>query len=817
MLTAIAVLQNATRASNPQVTNDSREDALHTAAMSRPTSAASSATTQPTIGHRRQVSERSLTKTSAPSNVSLFLANLRILDLGQRHDWLNVSTQSFSAKDARQRIRCVEYSLFHLFAIYDPESTREKLAPFFPPLEPLQSLNLRAALYRCLNELKKNGILGREAVLRKTMLDDCQGEKLWEVLLLFSAAVVKKMALSGKRQKTRPVAEVIATAHTVGKREHASLLPLAVAHRSSLTAKLRDKEAKRLRYDRLHGALTEEAHELKDRQHQAQQAARTKELGTARLKAVEHHMSDGWLSSDDLRNALLHGDGAPNTNTLLQMSFDEIWKRNEQDRALETEGAKVGLLEDLDTRVKEQNSRLRKWRGFQESLLASKQEAEPVHNANKATSKSRLVFEKHHDLRVGSACSPSKAPHQNPATASKYDEILTTLREDLRKAAKSQRSSSQTSESRPPEPTAVPRKPSLPKDTVAGATAAPLSPEYFRPGVGRRVSSRSKTWQRPRTEAQREPRPLKCEAFSPLKSNRRASAQSMLSNSSISSPSSDSVPLSENTRSNSKTPVDSKRSSVSNVLTEAVDEATEPLDTPITEQAISSQLERKPSIDLGAMEQESTSPASHSSLSASNHDVFKIPLLPMPKAAHEPTTTSHPSLAERTRMSMANISDTAHAVLPEPESSDIPSIVHVATKGETMLDRRISLADRTRQSMSLHQPLPEQCKPKKHKSGHARTRSSIYPTNQFATPKKLRRSSVGVPEGGLANGDTAKRNVTPREKLFSEDAEYNSVFKSRPKIALSPVLSPFADKDVAEHLDGMLDGMGSSPLVGFGR
>jgi len=34
-----------------------------------------------------------------------------------------------------------------------------------------------------------------------------------------------------------------------------------------------------------------------------------------------------------------------------------------------------------------------------------------------------------------------------------------------------------------------------------------------------------------------------------------------------------------------------------------------------------------------------------------------------------------------------------------------------------------------------------------------------------------------------------RRDVTPIAKLFAEDAEYASVFKSRPKIATSPVES----------------------------
>ena len=62
------------------------------------------------------------------------------------------------------------------------------------------------------------------------------------------------------------------------------------------------------------------------------------------------------------------------------------------------------------------------------------------------------------------------------------------------------------------------------------------------------------------------------------------------------------------------------------------------------------------------------------------------------------------------------------------------------------------------------------------------TRMSLHPINQFETPQKQElRQSMQSPS---SNGST------PREKLFSEDAEYTSVFKSRPKIAQSPAMSP---------------------------
>lgn len=64
-----------------------------------------------------------------PSNVTLFLTNLRLLDLDHKKDWPGISTATFSSKNTQQnqkgRVQCVEWALFQLFAIWDPAETKE--------------------------------------------------------------------------------------------------------------------------------------------------------------------------------------------------------------------------------------------------------------------------------------------------------------------------------------------------------------------------------------------------------------------------------------------------------------------------------------------------------------------------------------------------------------------------------------------------------------------------------------------------------------------------------------------------------------------
>lgn len=73
-------------------------------------------------------------------------------------------------------------------------------------------------------------------------------------------------------------------------------------------------------------------------------------------------------------------------------------------------------------------------------------------------------------------------------------------------------------------------------------------------------------------------------------------------------------------------------------------------------------------------------------------------------------------------------------------------------------------------------------------------------------------------EEGLPS--TSKRIITPREQLFEASAEYDSVFKSRPRVAYSPVMSPSVlEHDEDDSMIGALKGLddddaalGSSPL-----
>ncbi|KAK5190878.1 hypothetical protein LTR72_000689 [Exophiala xenobiotica] len=172
-------------------------------------------------------------------HIQIFIRTLHLLELDLLTDFPDISESTFHAAKAptklQQRVKGVEWALYRLFELHDPEETRTTLKPHFPPSTPKASLGLRAALYKSLTELKKNGALPREIVLRKTMLDECKGEKFEELLAAFAMVVLRQKL----KRKTSSLADRKCDA------EH--IVPLILAHRVLLQkslAKRQDMRAK---------------------------------------------------------------------------------------------------------------------------------------------------------------------------------------------------------------------------------------------------------------------------------------------------------------------------------------------------------------------------------------------------------------------------------------------------------------------------------------------------------------------------------------------------------------------------------------------
>ncbi|KAJ9606662.1 hypothetical protein H2200_008670 [Cladophialophora chaetospira] len=191
----------------------------------------------------RLVPSRPQLQWQARSNLSVFTHTLHLLDLDLLPDWPHISESTFSnsksSLNLQARVKSTEWALYHLFRLYSPSETLSKLSSHFPPATSIQSKNLRAGLYKWLSELKSSGILPREVVLRKTMLDECKGEKYEEVLAKFAMAVLReKFAIQGKN-----VHAVRKSGYKAAEGPDAdNIVPLILAHRAALQQSLRTRQ-----------------------------------------------------------------------------------------------------------------------------------------------------------------------------------------------------------------------------------------------------------------------------------------------------------------------------------------------------------------------------------------------------------------------------------------------------------------------------------------------------------------------------------------------------------------------------------------------
>ena len=131
--------------------------------------------------------------------------------------------------------------------------------------------------------------------------------------------------------------------------------------------------------------------------------------------------------------------------------------------------------------------------------------------------------------------------------------------------------------------------------------------------------------------------------------------------------------------------------------------------------------------------------------------------------------------------------------------SNIPSAGHSSHGSIPGPGRRtspLSLLERARQSMSLAALAVSK---RKGQTKKLQTRTSHFPINQFETPERTRYLET---PSSVESGDS-----TPRERIFSADADPASVFKTRNRIALSPTIAP--DRNALEDISPQhqLDGL----------
>ena len=583
------------------------------------------------------------------------------------------------------------------------------------------------------------------------MLDECKGEKVEEVLATFSTIVLHKRLATEKTQNTS-IAKRLALAPKLKAQDQDSLLPIAIAHRASLTTVLHRKDQLRSRYQDYQQTLNERSQELRrERQRliQAKKVDPAPDVPISSLQKIRQRYDTYWQGDPRWLNVVLDGDVTQNHNDLPRNSFESTWDQVTAGILPQssTSNQQAGLLHDLETRVATQQARLQQWKEYREKLNAERKLLAHETVANEPAKPAQglpIHFSAHKDINkqqtelLRDLPQPEPLKDQDPAlpTVNFYAHLVKSMQQDLDDIdASKQRSTGAVAglrfgrESRK-QPVFVPS----PLDTPAVPTRKDLN-EHRSRGAGFGL-----------------PEALPIARRTKQNESRLAASQAARGR-------------------------DSKEAMVATVK-----------NPPSTNDSASKVESEAPSAPTGLVGPKPEG-ADQPTAEADEDSVLAAQIVAATMNAGPSPIKPKPSLTDRTRRSLALASpgDAVSFPVKATDHSDRQEEPPSVSMPEPKEDAKVTLAERTRRSMSM---LPAQSRgPKKSTNKHRHSKQ--FPTNQFETPRK-QSSTLEVLE-----------EMTPPEKLFSGDADYASVFKSRPKIAMSPTNSP-APKN-SPGMDALLD------------
>jgi len=207
------------------------------------------------------------------------------------------------------------------------------------------------------------------------MLDECKGERLEEVLAVFSSAVLKKMvaerALNSGPEYRQTTSESIALENWGYTGDRTELNGLLLAHKASLRSILEKKNNARKQYRDFGELLVLKERGIARRREQIKLEEKESSFDMTDMAKNEVHriLRNNWTGNEQWLDSLLLGDSSPRRGGLLSTPFDEVWNGVQTGNITDLEDQTSSLLEQLDKRVDRQRTRLQKWDEFRKKTF----------------------------------------------------------------------------------------------------------------------------------------------------------------------------------------------------------------------------------------------------------------------------------------------------------------------------------------------------------------------------------------------------------------------------------------------------------------
>lgn len=262
-------------------------------------------------------------------------------------------------------------------------------------------------------------------MVRKTMLDDCQGDKCEELLAAFSTAVLRKAIASSPERLMATPAVRLATSKIISPEDRDILVSLILAYRSSLNAMSEKRAHLRRNRDRFARLLEAKTEELVRR---AQDKPPPPLADVSGSGGLVQEVKGNWLGSEEWVDMLLAGGVRNCFDGMLELPFRKVWSGVNREEDPDKPSVSNPVL-DLEARLSRQRDRLRRWQMFRVSVG---QNGDGQRQANRDRSENQtLAFREHQLLTISSLSKAVRQPAVFTAQDARYQSILLSLNEAL--------------------------------------------------------------------------------------------------------------------------------------------------------------------------------------------------------------------------------------------------------------------------------------------------------------------------------------------------------------------------------------------------
>ncbi|KAF3170408.1 hypothetical protein TWF788_010158 [Orbilia oligospora] len=364
--------------------------------------------------------------------VALLLTNLRLLDLPVYQD-LPIDDETFSL--GKNKSRAFELIAHHIFDRYDPIESKSRFAGNWPIYEPAQSKNFRAAIVNWLTDLKKSGALHNAIIIRKSMFDECQGDRYEELLLFLSTMALKKVVQREHKDHTGDSIALDEALSTHPDLDTVNILNIAYQNslRNTLQHRFVDKKKWFLASRRL-----EEQGRLVSEREQATAIARESRKGLGIKESdITSVWEKNWVGDQSIYKLLLPDrDDATERELWSNASFKKLLQTGTFNKpcASNGSGSTVKTMEDA---VKAHESRLARWKEYNYQFLKERTGSKKSLPGKKVSFAADVGgglgvdFNKHQNLHASAFTLQEGTQLPIPSTDDEFGKLFNSMRKEL--------------------------------------------------------------------------------------------------------------------------------------------------------------------------------------------------------------------------------------------------------------------------------------------------------------------------------------------------------------------------------------------------